>query len=54
MLSSLSRSVPGGEARPGKFNFGVGTGGRNKASGNGGLEAACSLFRPEVEFPSEL
>ena len=28
MLSSLSRSGLGGEARSGKFNFGVGTGGR--------------------------
>ena len=51
--SYLSRSGPGVEARPGKFNFGVGTGG-DESSCDGGLEAPRSLFRTEAESPSEM
>ena len=40
MSSSLSRSGPEGKARPGKFNFRVGTGEVDESSGDGGLEAA--------------
>ena len=32
----------------------MGTGGGDKYSGDGGLEAACSLFKPDAESPSEL
>ena len=54
MLSFLSRYGPGGEAIPGKFNFGVGTGEGDRSSGDGGLEAAGLLFRLEVVSPPKL
>ena len=42
-----------GEANPGKFNFGVGTGGNgDEYSGDGFLEVAQSLFGMVVESPS--
>ena len=54
MLYSLSRSGPGCKARPGKFSFGVGTGGEGESSGDGGLDVSRLLFRMEAESPSEL
>ena len=54
MSSSLSRSSPEGEARPGKFNFGVGKGRGDESSGDGGFEAARLLFRTYVESPSNI
>ena len=54
MSSYLSISGPGGEAIPGKFNFGVGMGEGDEFSGDGGLEAVGLLFRLDVESPSEL
>ena len=54
MPSSLSRYGPEGDARPGKFNFGVGTGGGDKSSGDGGLKADQTLFRTGVESPLEM
>ena len=53
ITSSLSISGPGVKARPGKFNFGMGTGGY-ESSGDGIFEAVQSLFRPDVESPSEM
>ena len=49
MSSSLSRSGPGVQEIPGKFNFGVSMGGGYESSGDGGLESDRSLFIPEAE-----
>ena len=54
MLSFLSISGPWGKARPGNFNFGVVTGGEDEYSGDGGVGEACSLFRTDAEYPSEM